>query len=198
MDTDLRAFCEALSEDLDWLYSKWSEFQELFGDGSRHLDVLNRAAPNFFYLLQKLLYEDAMLHLCRLTDPAETRVKGNRARNLTVQGIAELISDTTLKAALASAAEQARGKCEFARLWRDKRLAHTDLVINRSGWASALPSVAATDIEEAIDSLFTTLNLIEGYYTRQPVVRKKDPWGAKSLVHYLERGLRAVDKANRE
>src|ERR1700690_3989680 len=114
MGKNLRAFCEALSEDLEWLHSKWSEFQELFGDGSPRLDLLNRAAPNFFHLLQKLLYEDAMLHLCRLTDPAETRVKGNPARNLTVQGIAELISDTTLKAALASAAEQARGKCKSA------------------------------------------------------------------------------------
>jgi hypothetical protein len=159
--------------------------------------VLNTVASNFFYLLEQLLFQDAMLHLCRLTDPAQTRVKGSPAETLTVHRLADVISDPTLKAAVASAADQARGKCEFARQWRDKWLAHTDLAVNQRGWASALPSVTAKHIEDAIDSLSTTLNLIEGYYSHPPVVRIKDPFEAKSLLHYLEEGLRATEDKNR-
>lgn len=190
IDPGLEVLFKALECELEWLQAKWSEYQEVFGAGPGRREVLNAVASNFFYLLEQLLFQDAMLHLCRLTDRARSPVKGGPAENLTVQRLAEAISDPTLRAAVASAAEQARDRCEFALQWRDKWLAHTDLVINQHGWASALPSVTTKHIEDAIDSLSTTLNLINGYYNRPPVVRIKDPWGAKSLMHYLEKGLR--------
>ena len=76
MDADLETLFKALERELDWLQGKWSEYQEIFGNGPSRREVLNTVASNFFYLLEQLLFQDAMLHLCRLTDPAQTRVKG--------------------------------------------------------------------------------------------------------------------------
>src|ERR1019366_14516 len=122
MDAGLEVLFKSLECELDWLQAKWSEYQEVFGGGPRRREVLNTVASNFFYLLEQLLFQDAMLQLCRLTDRARSPVKGGPAENLTVQMLAEAIADPTLKAAVASAAGQAREKCEFARQWRDKWL----------------------------------------------------------------------------
>jgi AbiU2 len=171
MGTDLEILFGEPESEVDWLQHKWDEFQELFGRGAAQLEVLNTAGPNFFYMLQKLLYEDAMLHLCRLTDPPESRVKGTSAQNLMIAKLADLISNPTLKAAVVSAAKHAQDTCDFARKWRDKRLAHSDLLIHRQGWASSLPEVTIGHIDNAIDSLSTTLYLVRGYYGHPPVAQ---------------------------
>src|ERR1700722_171104 len=74
MGQALGPLCYELREDIDWLQNKWAEFRELFGNGAERIDLLNTVACNFFGFLHKMMFEDAMLHLCRLTDPAETRI----------------------------------------------------------------------------------------------------------------------------
>jgi hypothetical protein len=69
MGADLGTLCHELRNEVEWLQFKWSEFQELFEKGAQRIDLLNTVASKFFYFLHKLLFEDAMLHLCRLTDP---------------------------------------------------------------------------------------------------------------------------------
>ena len=68
MEPGLTQLYDELLDDFDWLRRKWSEFQELYGKGQERIDVLNAAASNFFYLLQQVFFENAMLHLSRLTD----------------------------------------------------------------------------------------------------------------------------------
>ena len=97
-------------------------------------------------MLQKLLYEDAMMHLCRLTDPPETFGRAN----LSVRRLADSIADATLKTHVSTAASQLHNDCEFARIWRNRRLAHTDLPTLRNGHASTLPSVTSAQIEGAV------------------------------------------------
>src|ERR1700730_13659714 len=82
-----------LQDDFDWLRSKWREYKELFGKGQERIDLLNFAASNFFFFLNRLLFEDAMLHLCRLTDPPKSRDRAN----LSVRAIADFVADQKLK-----------------------------------------------------------------------------------------------------
>ena len=56
---------------------KWAEYKELFGTSPRRIELLNSAAGLFFRILQDTLWEDALLHLCRLTDPAKMHGKEN-------------------------------------------------------------------------------------------------------------------------
>jgi hypothetical protein len=192
MGDDLGCLCYELQDDLEWLRYKWSEFQELFGKGPERIELLNKVASNFFYILQKLLYEDAMLHLCRLTDPP-----GNRCQeNLTLLRLAKLISEQEFSARVQEDAEEVQKKCEFARKWRNKRLAHTDLMSLRNERASPLPSVTCQDIEDALKSMDALLNSVEQHYDVPPSALAYDPFAARSLVHYLEKAVRAEESEN--
>lgn len=133
-----------LQNDLAWLLRKWSEFGELYKDEKPRIALLNRVASNFFYFLQCWFYEDAMLHISRLSDPPETG--GSKRPNLTIMRLPLAISDAALREKVETAVAEAHGRCQFARTWRNKRLAHSDLTVLRNGVASALPQVQRTDI----------------------------------------------------
>lgn len=83
----------AFRHEVVWLHVKWSEYRALFASDKETLDLLNHAAPAFFHNLQRLMWEDVLLHLCRLTDPPKSAGKDN----LTLMRIPLLISDPDLK-----------------------------------------------------------------------------------------------------
>jgi hypothetical protein len=192
MGPDLGLFCSELQGDLAWLRHKWIEFQELFAKGPERMVLLNTVASNFFYFLRKLLFEDAMLHLSRLTDPPKTAGRGGWA-NLTVLALDKMISDPVFRASVRAEEQQVRKACEFARRWRNKRLAHTDFVTLREGHAATLPPVTTANIENAVKSVLGLLSSVEGHYGLLRSVQHPDPWGARSLVYYLQEATRAVD-----
>ncbi len=198
MGSDLRQLCVELRDDVDWLRRKWSSFQELFGKGQERIDLLNRAASNFFYFLNQLFFEDAMLHLCRLSDPPKTRLRTGDRDNLSVLALSALVSDPVLKASVGTKTGQVRKSCEFARKWRNQRLAHTDLINRRKGHALTLPPVNGSDIENALKSIGDLLTLIEEHYGLPHYGLFPDPWGAKSLVHYLEKADKAIEEERRQ
>lgn len=188
MGSELGNLCHELDNELDSLQDRWNIFKELFQKGDERLYILNTVASNFFYIVQQLLYENAMLQLCRLTDPPETFGR----ENLSIMRLAELISDLTMREYVQDKATQLRKSCEFARDWRNRRLAHTDLSTLR-GLASSLPGVTSSQIEEALNSLCSLLQSIEEHFGLPGSVSLADPWGARSLVYYLEQAVRAQE-----
>ncbi len=190
MGRDLGCLCYELRGELDWLRHKWSEFQEIFEQGTERIDLLNRVASNFFYFLHKLLFEDAMLHLCCLTDPPKTL----GYTNLTLMSLADLMpDDESFSSQVQNHAKEVRNKCEFAHKWRNKRLAHIDLLTLRKEQSSPLPGVMSRNVEDALKAMSTLLDSVEQHYGLPQSVSFHDPWGARSLVHYLERAIRAID-----
>ncbi len=189
MGCDLGCLSRELRDQLVWLQHKWSEFEELFGKAPERIELLNKVASNFFYFLHKLLFEDAMPHLCRLTDPPRT----GHHESLTLMRLADSIPDEDFRAQVRKDAEEVRKKCEFARKWRNKRLAHTDLNSLRNEHVSPLPGVTSKNVEDALESFRALLDSVEQHYGLPPSLLYPDPWGAKSLVHYLEEAVRAKD-----
>jgi hypothetical protein len=178
---------------VDWLRHKWDEFLELFGKGPQRIELLNKVASNFFYILNQLLFEDAMFHLCRLTDPP-----GNRPQeNLTVLSLAKLIPDEEFCKQVRNDAEQVKDKCEFARKCRNKRLAHADLMTLRGKCAQPLPPATSQDIEKALGSIRALLDTVEQHYGIPPCALYHDPFAARSLVHFLEKAMRAEESEDR-
>lgn len=188
--TEYIRLCQELREDFDWLRRKWSEFHELYEKGQERIDLLNAAASNFFYFLHQLFFENAMLHLCRLTD--RTPMFGHET--LTVMALGN-ISDARLKTKVQSKTKEVLDNCKFARQWRDQRLAHMDLETVRN--AHAQDPVVAAHIDTAIKSISELLWLVEDHFGLPHFLLAKDPWGAKSLVYYLETAKSAIE-AERE
>jgi hypothetical protein len=191
MGADLGRLFHELTTEEDWLRDKWAVFQELFEHGQERIDLLNRAASNFFWSLHKLLFEDAMLHLSRLTDPPESNGKKT---NLTVLSLPTSISDPKLKDSVEKAIKGLIKSCEFARDMRNRRLAHADLSTARNEHPHSLPAVKSEDIARALQCLRTVLLLIEKYYRIPPALTLRDPWGACALVHCLQIADRAKDE----
>jgi len=89
----------ALWQEFNWLAMKWGEYEVLYGGGSMRLDLLNGSAPAFFWMVGKVLLEDMLLHISRLTDPpasGKDRDKGN----LTIRNLPGFVEDATTRAAL--------------------------------------------------------------------------------------------------
>ena len=68
---------------LDALGSEWAggvgrlnEFERLFGD-AEHVELLNLVGGAFFADVQRILWDDQLLRLTRLTDPPRTAGKDN-------------------------------------------------------------------------------------------------------------------------
>ncbi len=53
-------------------YKHWAHYHELFGTKPSRIDLLNAVAPSFFRTVQDSLFEAVLLHLARLTDPAQS------------------------------------------------------------------------------------------------------------------------------
>lgn len=181
MGDPLGSFVYHLQNDVHWLYRKWLEFSELFGPDSGHSDLLNQVASNFFYYLFRLQFEDAILHIARLTDPAENK----HQQNMSVKRLALLVADSTLLNSLNEKLNQAETRCAFARALRNKWIAHSDFA-QRSGAATVLPSVEQKQISEAISAIREVVRHVEEHYGVPPTATMGDPWGAKKLIRYLE------------
>ena len=66
-----------LWQEVAGLHMKWAEFVTLFGTKPSRIELLNKVAPEFFSIVQNALWENALLHIARLTDPQKSRGKQN-------------------------------------------------------------------------------------------------------------------------
>jgi len=116
----------ALCDEVQWLYVKWHEYRKPYATSRERLDLLNSAAPFFFRVVQDVLWDDALLHLARLTDHPKSAGKPN----MTVRRLAGVVSDPRLAAEVEHLVGYAVRLCEFARETRHRHLGPSRL---RSG-----------------------------------------------------------------
>jgi hypothetical protein len=96
MGAPLGEVYSALWQEVAVAHFYWKEYVELFGTKHERITLLNETAPHFFRMLQDELWETSLLHLARLTDPANSFGKQDKS-NLTIQALPALIGDTELK-----------------------------------------------------------------------------------------------------
>jgi AbiU2 len=108
-----------------WLHLKWSEYVALFGTEKARLELLNKAAPGFTRLLDGVLWDDILLHICRMTD--EPTVGRRRRDTLTIRRLPLLVTGTPIEDQIKQLAHVADSKARFARDWRNRHIAHRDL-----------------------------------------------------------------------
>ncbi len=116
-----------LRNQLVLLHLKWNDYRSLYADGLETINLLNEAAPGFFYNLQRMMWEDVLLHLCRITDREQISGK----ETLTIQRLKREISDDEFGELRKKVEAQVKKACQkinsFARPLRNRRLAHREL-----------------------------------------------------------------------
>lgn len=167
----------------------WNEYVALYGKSPQRLEVLNSAAPHTFYVIQRSLWADVILYIARTTDPPTTAGKPN----LTVRRISDLVCEPALRTEIQDLVATCLSTAEFARDWRNRMLAHTDLELSTTDTAQPLALASKAQVDIALGSVSKLLNRVsqqfqdsETAYGHASVIGT-----AIGLVHVLKDGLDA-------
>jgi hypothetical protein len=194
MGEPLGALYSTLWQAVATIHFHWQEYVELFGMKPKRIDLLNRSSPAFFRMLQDELWENSLLHLARLTDPAATQGKVDRS-NLTIRALPALITDAKLKGEVSKLIAEAIKQTEFCRDWRNRHIAHRDLKLALQQPTTPLAEGSRAQVKAALKAISDVLNALEGHYfqseTRFDIGGPLG--GAISLLYVLDDGLRAEE-----
>lgn len=154
-----RGLLNAIEREFIQLRYRWAMFGQLFDSGRDNVDLLNKSGSNVFQLLQKLIIDDVMMALCRLSDPPKSMGRENASlRNLVGKLEQELPSESREKinAKLTELSEHLKK----VTILRNKALSHTDLAHALN--TELLPRPTYDEMDGAINAVTSVLNEITG------------------------------------
>jgi hypothetical protein len=171
------------------LHRKWSEYVELFGTKESRIVLLNQTAPLFFRIVQDSMWENVLLNIARLTDPPKSQGK----YNLTIRRLEEVIDHSETKATVQSLTKEALNASAFCRDWRNRHIAHQDLLLALEQDAKPLEEASRQKVREALKALESVLNAVSAHYLDSQTSFKfySAHVGAMSLLYHLDYGLKA-------
>lgn len=191
MGVDLGTQFDALWQEVVWVHSKWAEYVELFGKNKERVALLNQAAGTFFRMVQDVLWEETLLHLARLTDPASSG--GGKKANLSIRNLPALLPDRMLRARVGELVDSAIEKTDFCRDWRNRRIAHRDLSLALETTAMPLKPASRAQVNEALKSIAAVLNAVDAAYFDSETafdMGGSSVAGAASLLYVIHDGLK--------
>lgn len=191
LGVELGSVFAELWQELVWLHTVWQEYRMIFGTTQGQLDIANQAAGTFFYVIQKTMWEGVLLHLARMTGPAQSIGK----KNLSVPALLPLVKPE-LQAEVALLTDAALRDTEFARDWRNRYIAHKDLPLALGNQAAPpLQSASREAVELALKSLDDLLNAIDRSYNESTTMFRgiEHHTGANRLLQVLQKGLKAEE-----
>lgn len=189
MGAELAELYEALWQEVAWLYAKWGQYVALFGTKSERIDLLNKASPFFFKLVQDALWEDSVLHIARLTDRKET----SRKANLSIRQFENLAIDPLISGKIEDLIAVCMDKSKFARDWRNRHIAHRDLARAISEHAEPLMPASRAMVKEVLEALSNLLNAFAQHYLDTTTLFDAGTFSgdAQSLLYVLDDGISA-------
>ncbi len=191
MGSELGAVYSQLWQEVAWIHRNWAHYKELFGEKSSRIELLNEVAPSFFRSVQDALFETVLLHLTRLTDPAQSLGKSN----LSLRQLDSLIFDDALKLKVNDLTFKAVESTEFARDWRNRKLAHRDLDLALGQAAKPLLPASRLAVAQALSAIVEVLNAVSSHYLDSTTIF--DWHGGNdsvALLFAIRDGLRAKDE----
>lgn len=185
MGQELGANFYELHRELVELHLLWQQYRELFGDTTDTVQLLNRTAGLFFKIVQDELWDSVLLGVSRMTDPPGT----GKHKNLTVQSLSPLITDSALRAEAQDLCTKAVATAEFAREHRNKRIAHQDHNYLSNRKSNPLNGISRAAVESMLAALRDVLNHLDNRFRDNTVLYERfiDDSGARLLIQKLSR-----------
>jgi len=197
MGPELGDLYSALWQQLVSLHRKWWEYVALFGTKPERLELLNQAGPSFFRTVQDCLWRDVLIHLARITDPPQSAGKDN----LTLKRLPPLISTPKERSELESLVLLAVENTAFARDWRNRHIAHHDLLLSLDLPTEPLAAASRKHVDSALAAVGEVLNLLSLHYLKSTTMfefaAEPTAGGATSMLYFLRAGIEA-ENARRE
>ena len=195
MDSHLEFVFMQLLHEVNLVTLKWLTAHELFGVSEERVELLNRTAGGFFSVIQVSLRDDTFISLSRLTDPIQSAGKDN----LTLLTLSEHLAQFRDRQFLESLQKQITdsiAKCEGIRIWRNKRLAHSDLNVLLKYDPSPLPGISVKQVDDAIRFIQDVINTFSQYFfgTINYFGTIIQTGGPDRLFHHLKIALAAQER----
>lgn len=188
MGEEVGAVYSALWQEVAWIHRKWADYVALFGTKPERLEFLNQAAPSFFRYVQDSIWEDVILHLARLTDPPKSAGK----KNLSIKRLSEAVQHGPIGAQIQALVAVVHEKTEFARDWRNRKLANRDLDLALGLQVEPLAAASRLAVKDALSAMAVVLNAVALHYLDSTTMFEMgfDGADAVGLLYVIRDGLR--------
>ncbi len=147
-----------------YVFVKTKEFRLLFSNRG-NVDLINVVGGRFFGSIQDVLFNDILLQLTRITDKVEL----GRNKNLSIRMLPGFLNDCEMKKKVSELVEEAVEATEFARNWRNKRIAHMDHDFHMDSESNPLEPASLERVQNALDAIHTVLNTVTSHVSGEPL-----------------------------
>ena len=175
-------------QELAWLHTYWDNYCQLHANDEDAVNLLNRLAPAYFGINQKVWDEFIILQISKLTDPAQTGKKNN----LSFERLVNLVDETqnsALKVDLEADLRTLQKLSEATRDNRNRRIAHIDLPTYENSHPNPLENVDKNNIDAILNLMRVMLNKIEGHFNNSETIFESPimPGNAETLLYWLRK-----------
>ncbi len=161
--SEISEIWEFLNSEITWLHGRWNVYRQIYGTNPERIELINWAAPTFFFFIERVLINDVQLTLIKLADPARTCGRDNATLEALVVLLENHCADAPIPALRSSLIEY-RNRCKSILHRRHKDLAHFDLSVQLGNKAEVLPGPSRQEIEDALKALRQFMNLLFAHY----------------------------------
>jgi hypothetical protein len=158
-DPETKRIFDALHRESAGLFVRWRIYRSLYSDAPRDVDVLNLTHEGLFIILQTVLFEDAVLRVCKLTESSRTY------GNISLDKLRIKLQDVDppfVSSVLTPKLEKLTAKCDGLRRVRNQTIAHLDVRHAAQNEDSDHPSKPLTreDVDQPVRMLASALNAV--------------------------------------
>ena len=168
---DLFTIFESINKDVIQISYRWKIYLQLFDSGEENLNLLNTIGSNVFSILQKLIVDDTILALSRLTDKVGLPGKENASIGNFLNMARPSLRETSLSE-LSNAYNKLISHSEHMRTYRNELVAHKDK--KHVLGAKQFAGVRYEEIENSIEEIHNIMSMfweyLFGYQTSSQVI----------------------------
>ena len=184
MPTELGNLQVQIMWDMILLHIRWKLYRQLFGTSPERIDLLNRFGGFLAYNVERVMWEDVTLKICRLMDPAKKKKYTHQNRSLkqlvnlmdqsepgaSSRVVTRGMDGTPGTETLDKALVRAKDLCAPFRERRNRVIAHAD-----DGRVSIpLPASSRAEVEQLLALYRDVFNGVLHHYG-QPLFGLNDP-----------------------
>jgi hypothetical protein len=173
------------------LHLNWQNYRTLYGTSPETIELINKIATSFFKKNERIMRNDVVMRIARLTDPPETGKGKNEKENARFEKLAIDLQPFITETFFNEIKDEIKDLQDLSKKIHDIRnkiLVHSDLynVIEKENFP--VDGVSRAEIEQILEKIRNVTNKIETYFKVpttyfQKVISSND---AKSLVVALK------------
>lgn len=168
------------------LVEKFKHFKELYMTDESRIQVMNKTAPFFFYSLQRILLDDLVMNISRLTENEVNR----KFRNATLKGFIRSFDKERLSPEIFQDFNKCLKSVQRLNDWRDKKVAHRDFDIHVNNEVINLKYI---EVENCMRDFTSLMKVIYSHFFYSDFMYEffTPTGGANSLLKHLDLSLRS-------